>query len=52
LLYDPFMPRVIYSLAFDLLHDGQYMLLIASLLPDGQSPYCRACKRTMAGWFE
>jgi hypothetical protein len=37
------MPRVIYSLAFDVLHRGQQMLLIAPLLPDGQSPHCRAC---------
>jgi hypothetical protein len=37
------MPRVIYSLAFDLMHHGRQMLLIAPLLPDGQSPYCSAC---------
>jgi hypothetical protein len=43
MLYDPTMPRVIYSLAFDLMHHGQQMLRIAPLLPDGQSPHCRAC---------
>jgi hypothetical protein len=37
------MPRVIYSHAFDVLHHGHQMLLIAPLLPDGKSPYCRAC---------
>ena len=39
------MPRIIYSLKFDLgrTPNGEIMQLIAPLDPRGQSPYCRPC---------